>query len=75
MVIGTTRAHHVKRLIGLAGDTCEGVLVAPDLCWLEGDNHALSTDSRHLGPFRCSELSGVAIASFRRQRLNDLRVD
>lgn len=73
VVIGTTRTYHVKRLLGMAGDTYEGKLIEHGSCWVEGDNRAASTDSRHFGPLACSELSAVAIASFCRQRLRDLR--
>ena len=63
----------VKRITGLAGDTCVGVQVPSGFAWLEGDNRAASTDSREHGPIPTRRLRGVAIALLRSHELQDLR--
>lgn len=64
--------HHVKRLIGLAHDHVGSEFVPSGMCWLEGDNAAMSTDSRQVGPVPWDEIEAVAIANVRRHRLRDL---
>ena len=41
----------VKRVVAEPGDlTSDGRLLRADEFWVEGDNQAVSTDSRHFGP-------------------------
>jgi signal peptidase I len=51
----------VKRLVGVPGDSIEGVTLGPDQFWVEGDNPAASTDSRTLGPFDREAIRGVVL--------------
>lgn len=56
---------HVKRLIGLPGDCIytphyDVVVVPEGHCWVEGDNSALSLDSRSLGPIPLGLVRGRA---------------
>lgn len=65
----------VKRLVALAGDRRDGVVIRPGFCWLEGDNAAASTDSRTLGPVPRTELIAVGIAQLRGGRLDELALE
>jgi nickel-type superoxide dismutase maturation protease len=51
----------VKRLVGVPGDSIEGVKLGADRFWVEGDNPAASTDSRTLGPVEREAIRGVAL--------------
>lgn len=68
-----TTARHVKRLTGLAGDIRGHEKVSSGYAWLEGDNATSSTDSRTWGPVPLTQISAVAIALLRGNRLEDLR--
>lgn len=43
------RVSILKRIVGMAGDEVDGAIVPPGHVWLQGDNSAQSTDSRHYG--------------------------
>lgn len=59
------REKHVKRITGLPGDWISAphnydVIVVPEgHCWVEGDNSALSFDSRSIGPVYNSLLTFI----------------
>ncbi|KAI5663525.1 hypothetical protein M9H77_22848 [Catharanthus roseus] len=58
------REKHVKRITGLPGDWISAphnydVIVVPEgHCWVEGDNSALSFDSRSIGPIPLGLIRG-----------------
>jgi signal peptidase I len=49
----------VKRMVGVPGDSIQGVSLGPDQFWMIGDDPAASTDSRTLGPFERDAIRGV----------------
>ena len=61
-----------KRIIGMPGDTVcvdptgptpwKHIIVPKGHVWLQGDNHANSTDSRHYGPVSMGLIQGKVIA-------------
>jgi signal peptidase I len=49
----------VKRVVGVPGDTIEGVMLGADQFWMVGDHAEASTDSRTFGPFDREAIRGV----------------
>jgi len=68
-----TIAHQVKRVTGRPGDRPRGLIVQAGYVWLEGDNAAVSSDSRQRGPILESTIAAVIVAALRDGRLIDLR--
>jgi inner membrane protease subunit 1 len=50
----------VKRITGVPGDLApNGAILGPDEWWVQGDEPAESTDSRHFGPIRTEHVKAV----------------
>ena len=49
IVVATTEPISIKRVVRVVGDEV----------WLEGDNKSSSTDSRHYGPVKISDIGAV----------------
>jgi signal peptidase I len=61
LLVGETGLRYVKRITAVPGDVSgDDLVLGRGEYWVEGDNGAQSTDSRHFGPVRRSQILGRA---------------